>query len=389
MKRINNFLKNRKKKNRICVIMLTYNRPYYIERSIESLYKRTGIEFDLFVFDDYSDKETRKKLKELKRKYKFNLFINKKRMGIFKSFYYNLKNISIDYDYYVKFDSDIEVLSDGFFKEMLEIYKYPAKIGCSTSRVEGIRNIDRYDTVIEFYAGHAIKKDAPVVYGCCLFFPKEVFLSFEHLTDDSIEKTSEKWGIDSLLYSHAMKFGKIIIVEDLSVYHIDNTYGQRRVDNMYFTERKRWSKIDSDEVWFMNVSKQISPAFIEREKYTEIKRISMNFKDFLKKCEKYVKDKSSLTDEIEEDVKIRRENIENKIKEDSKNKIFEENKKIIEVKKFKITSPLNYRREPHIEHGTFVLYDEIPKWAKDNPRLVIEEMLCNVEIEIDKQKVDE
>src|SRR3972149_5070599 len=39
-------------KSKVCVITLTYNRPEYIKRSFESLYKRAGCKFDHFVFDD-------------------------------------------------------------------------------------------------------------------------------------------------------------------------------------------------------------------------------------------------------------------------------------------------------------------------------------------------
>ena len=77
--------------NRICVIMLTYNRFQYVERSIDSLYKRAGHEFDLYVFDDFSDIDIQNKLKILQKKYNFKLFINEKRLGIYRSFYWNLK----------------------------------------------------------------------------------------------------------------------------------------------------------------------------------------------------------------------------------------------------------------------------------------------------------
>ena len=44
--------KKRKFKNpKVCVFTLTYQRPEYIRRSIESLYKRAGCKFDLYVFD--------------------------------------------------------------------------------------------------------------------------------------------------------------------------------------------------------------------------------------------------------------------------------------------------------------------------------------------------
>jgi len=167
-----------KKKNKICVITLTYNRPGYIERSFDSLYKRAGCEFDHYVYDDCSDKNTIRKLKSLKRKYKFELFLNKNQFGIYKSFHKLLDQIPYDYDFFVKFDSDIEILSDNFFTEILEISSFP-KFSGATPRVEGVINSDRYEGFpVNYYNGHCIKFNAPVVYGCCLIFPASVFISF-------------------------------------------------------------------------------------------------------------------------------------------------------------------------------------------------------------------
>ena len=46
------------KKNKVCIITLTYNRPEYIKRSFDSLYKRFGTKFDHYVFDDASNIKT-------------------------------------------------------------------------------------------------------------------------------------------------------------------------------------------------------------------------------------------------------------------------------------------------------------------------------------------
>ena len=217
--------KRKTSKPEICVITLTYNRPEYIVRSFESLYKRAGTKIDHYVFDDCSDSKTKNKLLELKRKYNFKLFLNKERVGIFRCFYMSLYNIPVDYDYYVKFDSDVEILSDNFFPEMLDIFNFPEKVSGTMPRIEGIRNVDRCDTEIQFYNGHAIKYDAAAVSGCCMIFSNKMFTSFNRKTLEELEYLEDKWGIDSILYDHAKSVGKFIAVEDLSVYHIDNAYG--------------------------------------------------------------------------------------------------------------------------------------------------------------------
>ena len=360
----------KEEKPKVCVITLTYNRPEYIERSFESLYKRAGCKFEHFVFDDHSDEETQEKLQILKKKYGFNLFVNGTRMEIYKSFYWNLRYIPLDYDYYVKLDSDIELLSDDLFVEMIENFKYPEKIGGITIRAEGVRNTDRYDSVMQFYGGHAIKNEAPIVYGCCMMFPNVMFKTFKRLEEKELERTVEKWGIDSILLDHAKKIGKFLIIEDLSVYHIDNTYGQRKHNDCYFTDRKRWSIIDNDEVWYMKASKSIYPKFLNRSMFDKVRKYSANFEEFLENCLIFVKDETKF---------------EEKLVEKQKEEIIQTRKQPIYMKTmYRVTSPMNFRPDPNMKHGEVKLFAEAPLWAKNNPRVVIEKIEVKDE-EIEKQ----
>ena len=362
---------NTRKKNKICVISLTYNRSEYIERSFKSLYERAGCNFDLYVFDDFSDNKTIQVLKRLKKKYKFNLYINKERKNIYKNFYANFKKIPLDYDYYLKFDSDVEILTDNLFPMMIENFQFSKEIKGLTVRVEGIRNIDKYDTEINFYGGHAIKFDAPIIYGCCLMFSNEVFLTFKRYNEEELKKINEKWAIDTMIYDTVLKLGKFLIIEDLSVYHIDNTYGQRRVNDSYFIDRKRWGRIDNDEVLYMKISKIIYPEYIQRNQYEKIKNNSMNCNEFLDNCKNFLKGKYN-------------EKIEQKV--ESKKII--EKKEILFIKKmYKITSPLNFKTDEHLEHGSFKYFKEIPDWAKNNSCIVIEQE--NIKVEATEKTIEE
>ncbi len=357
--------KNKKINNSsVCVITLTHNRPEYIERSFESLYKRAGTKIEHFVFDDGSDQKTKDKLLQLKEKYNFNLFLSTKKVGIFKRFYLSLYKIPIDYDYYVKLDSDVEILSDNFFPEILDIFSFPAKIGGVMPRIEGIRNADRYDKRMDFYNGHAIKYDAAAVSGCCMIFPNKMFTSFKRKKLEEIEELEDKWGVDSVLYDHARSVGLFIGVEDLGVYHIDNAYGQRRVNNDYFTERNRWTTIDVDEIWCMNVSRSLAPKFLDRATLDKIKKSSTDFENYIINCEQYLKDKKKFDLVISE----------KEANEKEETVTVKEDKKPMYLRKmYKITSPLNFGKNPYIPHGTFKYFSEIPDWAKNNIRLVIEQ----------------
>ncbi|MCK9578803.1 glycosyltransferase [bacterium] len=352
---------------------MTYGRPKYIERSFESLYKRAGYVFDHFVFDDNSDEETQIVLEKLKAKYKFVLYKNEERLDIYRSFHKNIKKISKNYDYYVKMDSDIELLSDNMLPLLLENFNLNKKVSGMTPRIEGVLEHERRTNEIEFLNGHAVKLRFPVAYGCFMIFPKKVFSSFEVLSDSEIRDMQCRWGVDTKLYEHALQYGEFIIIEDLSVYHIDNTYGQRRVDDKYFTERKRWSKIDNDEVWYMNASKIISPCFITREVYDSIKRISSDYDDFIENCKSHINDNSFLQLRNE-----RRNEIEKQEKKQDEISREDRRRKIEKIKKYKISSPINFRSDPHMMHGSEEIHDEIPIWAKNNPRVIIEEIYIEV-----------
>jgi len=348
------------------VISLTHNRPKYIERSFESLYKRAGCKFTHYVFDDASDDETRAVLKKLKSKYGFILYSNEERLNIYLNFHKNVREIPDTFDYYIKMDSDIEILSDGLISLALRGFNYPEKISGIVPRVEGIRNVDRYEHQIEFFGGHAIKFNAPIVYGCFLILTKEAFFTFERMSDKKLLKCEEKWGVDSMLYDHALKVGKFLIMEDLSVYHIDNAYGQRRIDKDYFTNRKRWNIIDNIEVLCMKTSEKIYPSYLNRSEYEKIRTISPdNLDEFIERCKKYIKDHTS----------IEKEALEAEKKTEEEKDFFEKNALVDII--YKISSPLNYPPDKNIKHGTFKYFAAIPDWAKNNHLLVVEkEKFC-------------
>ena len=324
------------------------------------------------MFDDGSDETTQERLQILKKKYGFNLFINEERMGIYKSFYWNLRYIPLEYDYYVKLDSDIEVLSDDLFPEMIENFKYPKRVGGVTPRTEGLRNVDRYDSVMQFYGGHAIKNEAPIIYGCCMMFPNITFKSFKRLEEKNLKNTIEKWGIDSILYEHAKTIGKFLIIEDLSVYHIDNTYGQRKHYDCYFTDRKRWSIIDNDEVWYMKASKSVYPKFLDRNSFDKVRRYSANFEEFLQNCLVFAKDETKF---------------EELLVEKKKEEIIQIKKQPIYMKTmYRVSSPMNFRPDPNMRHGESKLFAEAPMWAKNNPRVVLEKIEV-IDEEMERQKL--
>lgn len=377
-------MKIRKKQNKIAIFSMTFNRPEYLERSFNSLYDRAGISFDHFVFDDNSNTKTQKVLKRLQKKYKFKLFVNSTRYGLFRNFHLNIKQIPNDYEYYVKFDSDVELLSSNVIKELTDVFKLHSAIIGATPRIEGVFNSDRKEkklNAVQFFGGHAIHIGAPVVAGCCLMFAKKAFETFPRLSEHQLSESTEKWGIDAALYTHSLRFGKFASIEDLSVYHIDNTYGQRKKDTEYFTDRERWCKIDKDEVWFMKLSKDIFPKFLDRSTLEMLKRsLSIDsFEEFGKMCKSVIK--HGLTGDEVERATVR---IDNTITEKITNKepvIVEHTaieKEIIQNKKiiiYKVSAPQNFVSSPHIKKGEIFYYSELPAWTRFDPGVAVEQVL--------------
>ena len=352
---------------KVCVFSLTYNRPDYIKRSFDSLYARAGIKFDHYVFDDCSDEETTEMLQLLQKKYSFKLFQNRARLGIFKNFHMNVRAIPKEYDFYVKFDSDVEILSDNLLFELIEVFNHDNTVCGATPRVEGVygtQRIEHKHPRVDFYNGHVIKLDAPVMAGCCLMFSKQAFETVKHLTDKELTETVEKWAVDSLLYEHSLKFGKFVTVEDLSVYHIDNSYGQRKRDMRYFIERNRWGTIDIDEIWYLRLSKDIYPTFLGRPVLELLKRSSNNDYDmFLKSC------KSTIEHGILETEKpIEITNIIQKIKDSDMPK----------MTMYKIFAPVNFVASKNMKKEEIRYYEKLPDWCKHDPGVVVEKIKMSV-----------
>jgi len=337
------------------VISLTYNRPAYCKRSFDSLYARAGCQFTHYVFDDHSDAKTLKELKTLQKKYKFKLFTSSKRVNIYQNFHQYLSKIPRDFDYYVKLDSDIEILSDNILVNLLEVFDFKNVVGV-TPRIEGVLNADRHNGIIDFYNGHAIKVNSPVLFGCCLMLTKKAFVNYIN----TVRESNDEWGIDAEIYEHAQKDGIFINVEDVSVYHIDNTYGQRRLNSNYFLTRKRWANIDTNETSFLLASKLLYPKHIKHVVYKKLIQETTSFRQFIKKCRTFTKHQHSAK---LCNIEINDEEIHSNSK----------------IQVFRVLSPDNYPPTKYIQHGTYQYFKTVPKFAQNNPHLCVESLEVTID----------
>ncbi|MFJ8259091.1 glycosyltransferase family 2 protein [Peribacillus asahii] len=95
---------------KMLTIMLSWNRPHLIQKTIESYIRETTVPYDLIVVDNASNKETVKELEVLKDKHNFRLELLKENMGGL-AFNYILDSINLnDYDYIHFSENDIEYL---------------------------------------------------------------------------------------------------------------------------------------------------------------------------------------------------------------------------------------------------------------------------------------
>lgn len=108
---------------KISVLMLTYNAPHYVKKSIVTLKKMTeGVDYELIVVDNNSKHPTIRTLYKLKSR------------GLIDKLYYNSQNDLFakgnniasrlareDSDYYLLLNSDVEIKSKDWLKKLVDL----------------------------------------------------------------------------------------------------------------------------------------------------------------------------------------------------------------------------------------------------------------------------
>ena len=108
---------------KVSILMLTYNAPHYVKKSILSLNKRTkNVNYELIVVDNNSNKPTVRVLDRLHR----NGFINKLYFNSKNDLFAGGNNIAAslankDSDYYLLLNSDVEIKSDDWLEKLIAL----------------------------------------------------------------------------------------------------------------------------------------------------------------------------------------------------------------------------------------------------------------------------
>ena len=82
-------------KNKVAVLLSTYNGEKYLEEQLNSLIKQKDVDITIIIRDDGSNDNTIKIIKKYTKKYNFIKFYTGKNKGYAKSFFdliYNSKN---------------------------------------------------------------------------------------------------------------------------------------------------------------------------------------------------------------------------------------------------------------------------------------------------------
>ena len=100
---------------KIAAVTITYNRLDLTKQTIRSFYSKTDVDYHVFV-DNGSNDGTQKYLKD------FNHILLEKNYGIAYAFREAVRQLK-GYDFILKLDNDIEVVTDDIIAKMLKFYE--------------------------------------------------------------------------------------------------------------------------------------------------------------------------------------------------------------------------------------------------------------------------
>lgn len=212
---------------KVAIITITWNRLEYLRRTIKSMRKTAGYEFDHYIVDNGSDREQRSN--ELLEKDKY--FYLDKNYGVPYAYNYALNHIDLDkYDLIILTDNDCEFISQGWLKEIVDLYQRETKIIVSPY-VEGLSdNPGGGSRAGHFYVGEHYLGATQHMGNICQVIPIKFF--------------NDKWRFDVHTFKHgtqshqvareaARKGYMLAYLEDIKVEHMDTTQGQRNKDPEY------------------------------------------------------------------------------------------------------------------------------------------------------------
>lgn len=219
-------------KMRVAVFTLTMNRLDYTKRMFKSIKETTSYEFDHFVVDNGSTDGT---VDWLRDHAPVKMVIeNKKNVGISKASNQALDAIGDKYDIIIKVDNDCEFESDNWLETMLDVIGRSHKTVCSPY-VEGL--IDHpggTPRIRDGYIDLHYVGIVPHLGGICVAAHKLMYDKWRW-KEESFLHGIQDWEFSK----HCRELGGVLVyLENIKVWHMDTTAGQKKKYPSYFKKRE-------------------------------------------------------------------------------------------------------------------------------------------------------
>lgn len=221
----------KKRKPKVAIFSLVYDRPEYTEKCFDSLYKTAGYPFTHFIVA-----QTPKDAKLIKKLYpKAHLIENKENVGISKGSNQALDAIGKDYDIIMKVDPDCLFITPNWLKTMVRIYKSNHKIALSCY-IQGLRD-NPGGAPREFY-GYLFKEHEQLGFskhlgGICHFVSAKAYEDFRWDENSFLHGQQD---LELSMYLNSRGYA-MAYMENYFSEHYEGTEGQHAKYPEYFARR--------------------------------------------------------------------------------------------------------------------------------------------------------
>jgi rhamnosyltransferase len=228
------------KKNKIAILLSTYNGEDYLEEQINSIVNQTNSNWILYIRDDGSTDTTLDILKNLVVKHENIILLdNGENIGSFKSYIWLMKNV--DSNYYMFCDQDdiwlnnkIDITFNEFIKlEHAQSESKPLLVFTNLFVVDKNLNIIsdsmwEYNRTIKIMAPYRYLYISPLATGCTMLFNDKA-------KTEALKYTQHALMHDSLLaLTVVVSGGQVKAVQECTIYyrqHLNNVYGATAFNN--------------------------------------------------------------------------------------------------------------------------------------------------------------
>lgn len=217
---------------KVAVLSLTRDRLDYTKHCFAKLRENAGIPFDHYILDQGSKDGTQEWLFEHAGDFKHVELLGEN-VGISRALNILLgAAVDHDYDIYVKFDNDCELVTPGTLKEAAEYVAWAEEEGTDlivSPHIQGLNEPPPYDDDGEGlgFVGQ--------LGGIFMAIPGWVFQEFRY-----DEQGNPKWGMDDVQLSQWFRNqgGRLAYLLDYPANHYQTTEGQKQTYPEYWERKK-------------------------------------------------------------------------------------------------------------------------------------------------------